>query len=147
MSAPDAATSPGFIALTVPAVPTGMNAGVRTTPRSSVIVPARAAPSLAEIEKAKRVIPAALTARIAASRDGGAALRGQFGSLCAFLKQLGNAVRADRAAKQIALADGATQRREEVALHGGFDALGHDLDLERPPEPDHRVDDRSVLRI
>src|SRR5688500_11428382 len=59
MSAPDAMTSSGFIALTVPAVPSGMNAGVRTTPRSSVIVPVRAAPSLAEIEKAKRVIPAA----------------------------------------------------------------------------------------
>ena len=45
----------GFIALTVAAVPTGMNAGVRISPRGMAIVPVRAAPSVAAIEKAKRV--------------------------------------------------------------------------------------------
>ena len=37
MSAPLARTSSGRIALTVAAVPTGMNAGVRISPRSIVI--------------------------------------------------------------------------------------------------------------
>ena len=45
----------GFIALTVAAVPTGMKAGVRISPRCIAIVPVRAAPSVAAIEKAKRV--------------------------------------------------------------------------------------------
>src|SRR6476661_5701843 len=44
MSAPHARTSSGRIALTVAAVPTGMNAGVRISPRSIAIVPVRAAP-------------------------------------------------------------------------------------------------------
>ena len=47
MSAPAARTSAGFIAFTVAAVPTGMKAGVRTSPRSSDSVPARARPSVA----------------------------------------------------------------------------------------------------
>ena len=47
MSAPLARTSSGFIALTVAAVPTGMNAGVRISPRAMAIVPVRAAPSVA----------------------------------------------------------------------------------------------------
>jgi hypothetical protein len=46
--------------LTVAAVPTGMKAGVRISPRCVVIVPVRAAPSVPEIEKAKRVTGAAL---------------------------------------------------------------------------------------
>src|SRR4051794_32758039 len=54
-SAPDARTSSGRIALTVAAVPTGMNAGVRISPRRIAIMPVRAAPSVAEIVKAKRV--------------------------------------------------------------------------------------------
>src|SRR5688500_15851903 len=62
MSAPDARTPSGFIALTVAAVPTGMNAGVRISPRCIAIVPVRAEPSAAEMEKVKRVIGAALTA-------------------------------------------------------------------------------------
>src|SRR4029079_7040740 len=60
MSAPDARTSSGRIALTVAAVPTGMNAGVRISPRCIVMVPARAAPSLASIVTPKRVTPALL---------------------------------------------------------------------------------------
>ena len=44
--------------MTVAAVPTGMNAGVRISPRSMAIVPVRAAPSVAEMVKAKRVIAA-----------------------------------------------------------------------------------------
>ena len=59
MSAPDPRTPSGFIALTVAAVPTGMNAGVRISPRCMLIVPVRAAPSVAAIEKEKRVIRAA----------------------------------------------------------------------------------------
>jgi hypothetical protein len=46
MSAPVARTSCGFIALTVAAVPTGMNAGVRISPRRIAIVPVRALPSV-----------------------------------------------------------------------------------------------------
>ena len=42
-----ARTSSGRIALTVAAVPTGMNAGVRISPRSMAIAPVRAAPSVA----------------------------------------------------------------------------------------------------
>ena len=56
MSAPDARTSSGFIALTLAAVPTGMNAGVRIVPRCMTISPMRAAPSVAVIEKEKRGI-------------------------------------------------------------------------------------------
>ena len=41
------APGPGYIAFTVPAVPTGMKAGVRIVPRGSAISPVRAAPSVA----------------------------------------------------------------------------------------------------
>ena len=54
MSAPVARTSAGFIALTVAAVPTGMKAGVRISPRRIAIVPVRAAPSVAAMVKEKR---------------------------------------------------------------------------------------------
>ena len=47
MSAPVARTLSGSIALTVPAVPTGMKAGVRTSPRGVRITPVRAFPSVA----------------------------------------------------------------------------------------------------
>ena len=47
MSAPSARTWSGYIAFTVPAVPTGMKAGVRIVPRGSVSSPVRAAPSVA----------------------------------------------------------------------------------------------------
>ena len=63
MSAPLARTSSGRIALTVAAVPTGMKAGVRISPRAIAMTPARAAPSAAQIEKAKRVTRRALTLR------------------------------------------------------------------------------------
>ena len=43
MSVPSVATSPGYIAFTVAAVPTGMKAGVRMTPRGVTISPVRAA--------------------------------------------------------------------------------------------------------
>ena len=56
MSAPVARTSCGFIALTVAAVPTGMKAGVRISPRRIWMVPVRALPSVAWIVKAKRVM-------------------------------------------------------------------------------------------
>src|SRR5205085_2439954 len=55
MSAPEARTSPGFIALTVAAVPTGMKAGVRIVPRRIAISPSRALPSVAWMVKWKRV--------------------------------------------------------------------------------------------
>jgi len=54
MSAPEARTSPGFIAFTVAAVPTGMKAGVRIFPRRIAISPSRALPSVAWIVKWKR---------------------------------------------------------------------------------------------
>ena len=38
--------------MTVAAVPTGMKAGVRMSPRAVAIVPARAAPSVADMVKA-----------------------------------------------------------------------------------------------
>src|SRR2546423_169227 len=60
MSAPDAHTSSGRIALTVAAVPTGMNAGVRISPRCIAITPVRAAPSLADMLKEKRVTQGAM---------------------------------------------------------------------------------------
>jgi hypothetical protein len=59
MSAPLARTSSGRIALTVAAVPTGMKAGVRMSPRGMRIVPVRAAPSLAAMAKSNRLIVAA----------------------------------------------------------------------------------------
>jgi len=54
MSAPVARTVSGFIALTVAAVPTGMNAGVRISPRNIDMLPVRALPSVAAMEKRKR---------------------------------------------------------------------------------------------
>src|SRR5450631_2104183 len=47
ISAPMASRSSGVIALTVPYVPTGMNAGVSTVPRPNSSRPRRAAPSRA----------------------------------------------------------------------------------------------------
>src|SRR5947207_15401982 len=55
MSAPLARTSSGRTALTVAAVPTGMKAGVLSAPRCMAMTPDRAAPSVAAIEKEKRV--------------------------------------------------------------------------------------------
>ncbi len=55
MSAPVARTSSGRIAFTVAAVPTAMKAGVRISPRAMVMRPVRARPSVASMEKAKRV--------------------------------------------------------------------------------------------
>jgi hypothetical protein len=49
--------------LTVAAVPTGMKAGVRISPRCIAITPARAEPSVAEMEKEKRVTRRRLAAR------------------------------------------------------------------------------------
>jgi len=46
MSAPVPRTVSGSMAFTVPAVPTGMKAGVRIFPRSVDISPRRAAPSV-----------------------------------------------------------------------------------------------------
>ena len=63
MSAPAARTSSGRIALTVAAVPTGMKAGVRISPRCMVMVPLRAAPSVALIMKENRVTTARLAAQ------------------------------------------------------------------------------------
>ena len=56
MSAPDPRTPSGFIAFTVAAVPTGINAGVRISPRCMAITPVRAAPSMAEMVKLKREV-------------------------------------------------------------------------------------------
>src|SRR4051812_36508845 len=53
MSAPTAFTWSGYIAFTVPAVPTGMKAGVRTTPRGMRISPVRARPSVLATAKVK----------------------------------------------------------------------------------------------
>jgi hypothetical protein len=57
MSAPLSRTSCGRIAFTVAAVPTGMKAGVRISPRCMAIIPVLAAPSVAEIVKENRVTP------------------------------------------------------------------------------------------
>ena len=43
-----------YMALTVPAVPTGMKAGVRIPPRGMAISPRRARPSVGKTWKAKR---------------------------------------------------------------------------------------------
>ena len=58
MSAPVPRTWSIYSAFTVPPVPTGMKAGVRMSPRSMAIVPVRARPSRAAIEKEKRGRPA-----------------------------------------------------------------------------------------
>jgi hypothetical protein len=50
MSAPVERTELGSIALTVPAVPTGMKAGVFISPLSVDMLPKRAFPSVASIE-------------------------------------------------------------------------------------------------
>jgi hypothetical protein len=55
MSAPLARTSSGRIAFTVAAVPTGMKAGVLISPRCIATLPVRALPSVAAIEKEKRL--------------------------------------------------------------------------------------------
>ena len=60
MSAPLARTSSGRIALTVAAVPTGMKAGVRMSPRCMLMTPERAAPSVVSMMKEKRVTAGAL---------------------------------------------------------------------------------------
>ena len=59
ISAPVARTSAGRIAFTVAAVPTGMKAGVRISPRSILMLPVRALPSVAWIENWNRVVIAA----------------------------------------------------------------------------------------
>src|SRR5690606_8748047 len=71
MSAPVARTASGFIALTVAAVPTGMNAGVRISPRRIAMRPARALPSAASIVKAKRGASEAIDEREAGGGVGG----------------------------------------------------------------------------
>src|SRR3954468_7321058 len=68
MSAPDARTSCGFIALTVAAVPTGMKAGVRMSPRCMEIVPWRAFPSVLWMVNWKRGMGVALAPHGHASR-------------------------------------------------------------------------------
>src|ERR1700754_2194296 len=57
MSAPVAATWSTVSALTVPAVPTGMKAGVRMSPRLVFSTLVRAAPSVAAMSKGKAVMP------------------------------------------------------------------------------------------
>ena len=51
MSAPVESTLSGIMDLTVAAVPTGINAGVRIAPRGVLIVPVRALPEVAAREK------------------------------------------------------------------------------------------------
>ena len=55
ISAPVLRTLSGIIALTVAAVPTGMKAGVRISPRGVEITPARALPSVACRSKEKLI--------------------------------------------------------------------------------------------
>src|SRR5204863_352918 len=87
MSAPEARTSAGFIALTVAAVPTGMNAGVLISPRRIMMVPVRALPSVAAMENEKRLTPGGLGSELgprngrdrpekAAGKEGGAGRAG-----------------------------------------------------------------------
>src|SRR5258705_11452394 len=75
MSAPEARTSSGRIALTVAAVPTGMNAGVRISLRGMTITPVRAAPSAAAIEKAKPVMGVRLAALVGGQQQTRVAVR------------------------------------------------------------------------
>ena len=70
MSAPAARTSAGFIALTVAAVPTGMKAGVRISPRGIAMVPRRALPSVAWMVNSKRGMCEPLPP-LAGERNGG----------------------------------------------------------------------------
>jgi hypothetical protein len=69
MSAPVAATLSGSIAFTVAAVPTGMKAGVRISPRGVEMTPVRALPEVAFRVKEKRSVMAALS-RVSAAGQG-----------------------------------------------------------------------------
>src|SRR3546814_11714713 len=72
MSAPVARTSAGRIAFTVAAVPTGMKAGVRISPRIMRMTPVRAAPSVAASRNANLSVMVRAYGRSGAeSRDGG----------------------------------------------------------------------------
>src|SRR6187399_719130 len=100
MSAPVARTLSGFIALTVAAVPTGMNAGVRISPRRMAMRPVRAFPSLASMEKAKRGASEAIDER-----------------------EPGLGVGRDRAGRRVAvIVHGIGQTRREALAEGCFEA-------------------------
>ena len=61
ISAPASRTSSGARALTAACVPTGMNAGVRTSPCGVASTPARAAPSVAVTVKEITARPLAIS--------------------------------------------------------------------------------------
>src|SRR3546814_20696807 len=72
MAASVARTSAGRIAFTVAAVPTGMKAGVRISPRIMRMTPVRAAPSVAASRNANLSVMVRAYGRSGAeSRDGG----------------------------------------------------------------------------
>src|SRR6478735_3362919 len=77
MSAPVSRTASGFIALTVAAVPTGMNAGVRISPRRIAMRPVRALPSVASMENAKRGFSEGINEREPGQGVGGNRTRGR----------------------------------------------------------------------
>src|SRR5688572_1751654 len=70
ISAPVSRTASGFIALTVAAVPTGMKAGVRISPRRMAIRPVRTLPSVASMLKANRVTRRSETVDEREAREG-----------------------------------------------------------------------------
>src|SRR3546814_5404396 len=69
MSAPVARTSAGRIAFTVAAVPTGMKAGVRISPRIMRMTPVRAAPSVAASRNANLSVMVRAYGRSGAASD------------------------------------------------------------------------------
>src|SRR5262245_13794413 len=68
MSAPVCATCSTVSAFTVPAVPTGMKAGVRTSPRGVASTPVRAAPSRVLMAKGKLAIDRICCPKLAADQ-------------------------------------------------------------------------------
>lgn len=69
MSAPVAATLSGIMAFTVAAVPTGINAGVRISPRGVLITPVRALPSVWFNENENALVMGVICAKSSAMRS------------------------------------------------------------------------------
>src|SRR5690606_3789815 len=95
MSAPVSRTVSGFIALTVAAVPTGMNAGVRISPRRMAMRPVRALPSVASMLKAKRDALEVIDQREPGQRVGRNGARGRIAVVVDRVRQAGRQAIAD----------------------------------------------------
>ena len=69
------------------------------------------------------------------------------GEVCAFGEELVGGGGVDGAGEEIALAQMAAERAEEVELFGGLDAFGDDLEIEILAEHQDRLDDGAALVV